>query len=252
MILAKILREVVDTQAVEVPVVMSTIPLVPDAFTPSRNAPERVILFAKRFEEVAFVVEAFVAKIFVAVALPSTELVKFALIAKRLVAVALVVDALVAKSVVAVAFPRIELVNDANVATRLEMKELEVVALVVEALRAKRLVAVALMKFALFAKRFDEVAFVVEAFTEKRFVAVALVNVEDTEKKLEAVTRPLGATEKIEEPVEEATLKIVLADPAVPCTLRVIVDEVAPTPSTTPLSMRVLVPRVLFVAQRVA
>jgi hypothetical protein len=181
------LREVVDTQAVEVPVVMSTIPLVPDAFTPSRNAPERAKLLEKRLEEVLFVVDAFVAK-----------------------------------SVVAVAFPRIELVKLARVATRLEMKELEVVALVVEALRAKRL------------------------------VAVALVNVEDAEKKLEAVTRPLGATEKIEEPVEEATLKIVLADPDVPCTLRVTVEEVAPTPSTTPLSMRVLVPRVLLVAQRVA
>ena len=66
------------------------------------------------------------------------------------------------------------------------------------------------------------------------------------------VARPLEATEKKEDPVDDAMLKSVFVEPGVPCTLKVTVDDVAPTPSTVPLSMSVEVPRVLLVAQRVA
>jgi hypothetical protein len=162
MTVAKMLRDEVDTQAVEVPVVMRIMPLVPDALNESRNAPERVMLLAKRLEEVAFVVDAFVAK-----------------------------------RLVAVAFPSIELVNDANVATRLEMKELEVVAFIIEELRAKRFVAVAfvvdalvansvvavavpkveVLRFTLLAKKFVVVAFVAATLSTDREEMVVLASV---------------------------------------------------------------------------
>jgi hypothetical protein len=56
---------------------------------------------------------------------------------------------------------------------------------------------------------------------------------------------------KNEAPVDEATLKMSLVDPDVPCTLKATVDEVALIPATVPLSIIVPAPRVFAVTQRV-
>jgi hypothetical protein len=127
------------------------------------------------------------------------------------------------------------------------MKELEVVALVVEAFRVKKLVVVALV-----AVKLVKNPVVAERRVAKKLVDDALVRVEDAAMRFPVVTRPVGAIEKKVVPVDDATLKIVLADPDVPWILKEIDDDVAPTPSTVPLSIRVDVPRVLLVAQRVA
>ena len=65
-------------------------------------------------------------------------------------------------------------------------------------------------------------------------------------------TLPLASTERKEAFDEEATLKMVLVDPATPRTLKATVEEVALTPRTVPLSIRVEVPRVVAESQRVA
>ena len=65
-------------------------------------------------------------------------------------------------------------------------------------------------------------------------------------------TLPLASTERKEAFDDEATLKMVLVDPATPRTLKATVDEVALTPRTVPLSIRVEVPRVVAESQRVA
>ena len=65
-------------------------------------------------------------------------------------------------------------------------------------------------------------------------------------------TFPFARTLKNDVLVDEATLKISLVEPATPRTLKVTVDDVALTPSTVPLSIRVDVPRVVAVSQRVA
>ena len=56
--------------------------------------------------------------------------------------------------------------------------------------------------------------------------------------------------EKSDVPVDDATLNGLT--PAPPCTLKVIVDEVALIPATVPLSRMREAPRVLAVTQRVA
>ncbi len=63
-------------------------------------------------------------------------------------------------------------------------------------------------------------------------------------------TFPLARIVKRLVPVDDATLNGSI--PAEPFTLKVTVDDVAFTPSTVPLSIRVDVPRVLDVNQRVA
>ena len=63
---------------------------------------------------------------------------------------------------------------------------------------------------------------------------------------------PLAETLKKDDPVDEATLKISLVDPEIPCTLKAIVDDVALIPATVPLSRSVDVPRVVEVSHRVA
>ena len=65
-------------------------------------------------------------------------------------------------------------------------------------------------------------------------------------------TLPLASTERKEAFDEEATLKMVLVDPDTPRTLKATVEEVALTPRTVPLSIRVEVPRVVAESQRVA
>jgi hypothetical protein len=65
-------------------------------------------------------------------------------------------------------------------------------------------------------------------------------------------TFPPASIEKYEALDDDATLKIVFEDPEVPRTLKVMVDDVALTPRTVPLSMRVEVPRLVAVSQRVA
>jgi hypothetical protein len=65
-------------------------------------------------------------------------------------------------------------------------------------------------------------------------------------------TFPLEDTLKNEALDDEATLKISFVEPDTPRTLKAIVDDVAFTPSTVPLSMSVEVPSVVEVSQRVA
>ena len=61
---------------------------------------------------------------------------------------------------------------------------------------------------------------------------------------------PLASTLKILVPVEDATLKASFV-PAVPCTLKVMVDDVAFTPVTAPLSIKSPAPSVVADVQRV-
>ena len=63
-------------------------------------------------------------------------------------------------------------------------------------------------------------------------------------------TLPFWMMEKREVPVEDATLNGLT--PALPCTLKVTVEDVALTPRTDPLSISVEVPKVVAVSQRVA
>ena len=85
-------------------------------------------------------------------------------------------------------------------------------------------------------------------------VVVASVEVPATTKRVPGVddpipTLPFWRIVKSEVPVEEATLNGLTPDE--PCTLKVMVDDVALTPATTPLSIRRPVPSVVAESQRV-
>jgi hypothetical protein len=62
---------------------------------------------------------------------------------------------------------------------------------------------------------------------------------------------PLAKTFKIDVPDDDAMLNMSLL-PAVPCKLKVTVEEEALTPKTLPLSIKVDVARVVELSQRVA
>jgi hypothetical protein len=66
----------------------------------------------------------------------------------------------------------------------------------------------------------------------------------------EMPTLPFARILKSDVPVDDATLKASFV-PAVPCTLKVTVEDVALTPATTPLSMKSPAPSVVAEVQRV-
>ena len=68
------------------------------------------------------------------------------------------------------------------------------------------------------------------------------VEIPPVEDAFEKVTKPVLLIENKETPEDDATLKGLT--PGAPCTLKVYKEEVAFTPSTAPLSKRVLVERV--------